>query len=129
LGDGDDRSRLEFSLGERQAPLGQPLRIELPAGALPEELRIRVSYRTSPEASGLQWLDPAQTADKTHPFLFTQSQAIHARRWIPLQDTPQVRTTYSASSRTPAALRAVMSADHLSGEGEPGPRGMKLHRF
>jgi leukotriene-A4 hydrolase len=96
-----------FELGAADPILGAPLRIQM----LPEAQWVRVHYSTSPEASGLQWLDPPQTAGKRHPFLFTQSQAIHARSWIPLQDTPSVRVTYDADIRVPAGLRAVMGAE------------------
>ena len=96
----------KFSLGAADPILGAPLTIPLPAGAT----RVRIEYSTSPEASALQWLDPPQTAGKKQPFLFTQSQAIHARSWIPLQDSPGVRVTYSAVVRTPKDLVAVMSA-------------------
>ncbi|MGH8482176.1 MAG: M1 family metallopeptidase [Nevskiaceae bacterium] len=95
-----------FAVGERDAILGSPLRIAMPATAD----RVRIRYATRPEASGLQWVTPDQTAGRKHPFLYTQSQAIHARSWIPLQDTPKVRSTYAARVRTPKALFAVMSA-------------------
>ena len=96
-----------FELGAADPVLGAPLRIRLQ----PESAWVRVHYSTSPQASGLQWLDPPQTAGKLHPFLYTQSQAIHARSWIPLQDTPSVRVTFAAEIRVPEGLRAVMGAE------------------
>ena len=95
-----------YSLGATDPILGTSLTVVLPA----EATRIRVTYETSPHASGLQWLSPEQTAGGEHPFMFTQSQAIHARSWIPLQDTPAVRMTYGARVKVPEGLRAVMRA-------------------
>jgi aminopeptidase N len=69
-----------------------------------------VAYRTSPDASALQWLSPEQTAGRREPFLFSQCQAIHARSVIPLQDSPRVRVTFEAELTVPAALRALMAA-------------------
>jgi leukotriene A-4 hydrolase/aminopeptidase len=103
---------LTFQLGSANATLGAPLRITLPAQGSSQQIVVRIAYHTSPKASGLQWLTPAQTAGKQQPFLYSQSQAIHARSWIPLQDTPQVRLTYSAHIRTPKNLIAVMSAEN-----------------
>lgn len=97
----------DWNLGEPFGALGQPVTIMLPEGAD----KVRLAYRTSPEASGLQWLTPEQTAGKKHPFLFSQAQAIHARSFIPLQDSPGVRVTYEATIRTPKNLLATMSAN------------------
>ena len=98
-----------FQLGGRDPILGRALTIDLP----PDALQVRIHYATRPRASGLQWLEAEQTAGKAHPFLYTQSQAIHARSWIPLQDSPGVRVTYEAVIRTPRGVRAVMSAKAL----------------
>jgi aminopeptidase N len=105
--DGETWLTARYSLGKEDEVLGAPLTIELPA----EATRVRITYATRPEASGLQWLTPPQTLGKKHPFLFTQSEAIHARSWIPLQDTPYVRATYEAKIHAPKGLRAVMSAE------------------
>jgi leukotriene-A4 hydrolase len=107
LNDGVNFTPVPFTLGEADKILGAPLTIQIPA----EATKVRIEYETSPKASGVQWLEPAQTAGKKHPYVFTQSQAIHARSWIPLQDSPSVRVTYSARIRTPGELRAVMSAE------------------
>ncbi|WP_422931014.1 M1 family metallopeptidase [Singulisphaera sp. PoT] len=106
----DNPKPLRFELGEKASDpiLGTPLRIWLPAS----ETQLRITYKTSPKASALQWLEPRMTAGKVHPFLFSQSEAIHARSWIPLQDSPGVRVTYGATIRVTKGLRAVMSADH-----------------
>ena len=101
-------SACKWSLGKTDPILGTPLTIELPANAR----LVRIGYTTRPEASGLQWLAPVQTATKKNPFMFSQSQAIHARSWVPLQDSPAVRVTYSARIRTPKHLVAVMSAEN-----------------
>src|SRR5215472_3789238 len=100
-----------FELGPRDRILGSPLHIQLTPGTS----WVRVHYSTSPQASGLQWLEPPQTAGKRHPFLYTQSQAIHARSWIPLQDTPGVRVTLRAKVRTAAGLHVVMGAERAGG--------------
>ncbi|HLN93447.1 MAG TPA: leukotriene A4 hydrolase C-terminal domain-containing protein, partial [Thermoanaerobaculia bacterium] len=106
--DGAVWSDAAFSLAPAGKILGSALTVAVPEGAT----RARVTYATRPQASALQWLDPQQTATRKNPFLFTQSQAIHARSWIPLQDSPQVRITYRARVRTPKNLLAVMSANN-----------------
>lgn len=124
LADGRPQQVLQFALGEPVGTLGQALTIDLPAEQRDRNFAVRISYQTRPEASGLQWLTPAQTAGKTDPFLYSQSQAIHARSWIPLQDSPQVRVTYNAEIHTPPGLRAVMSADN-----DPGTSADNVYRF
>jgi leukotriene A-4 hydrolase/aminopeptidase len=104
--DGTNFAPAQFTLGAADKILGAPLAIQLP----PRATKVSIEYETSPNASGVQWLEPAQTAGKKYPYVFTQSQSIHARSWIPLQDSPGVRVTYSANIRTPENLRAVMSA-------------------
>lgn len=122
--DGVAWSPATFTVGSNDKILGAPLTIPLPAKAN----RVRIHYSTAPGASGLQWLEPAQTAGKKDPFVFTQSQAIHARSWIPLQDTPQVRVTYTARVRTPRRLLAVMSAENLSGTARDGDYSFRMRQ-
>ena len=97
-----------YVLDKRDPILGSALRIDLESAAP----RVRVHYHSAPTASGLQWMTPAQTAGKQHPFMFSQSESVHARSWVPLQDTPSVRFTYTAHLHVPKELRALMSADN-----------------
>ena len=119
----DDGQATRFTLGtvtEGQEFMGRPLEIEI----TPTTQWVHVDYSTRPEAAALQWLEPAQTASKTAPFLLTQSQAILARTWVPCQDTPGVRMTYDATIRVPQGLMAVMSAENPTQDSADG-----IYRF
>jgi hypothetical protein len=110
---GEEVEALRFELAEPDPVLGQAVHINLPRGMdCVGSMQLKIDYRTSPEASAIMWLPPELTAGGEHPFMFTQSQSIHARSWVPLQDTPAVRVTYEATIRTPRELLAVMSADN-----------------
>ena len=101
-----DGNPIAFKLMAKDENLGAPLHIDVGTQAT----KVSIFYQTAASASGVQWLTPEQTAGKKHPFLFTQAQAVHARSFIPLQDSPKVRVTYNAVIRTPPELLAVMSA-------------------
>jgi hypothetical protein len=98
-----------FHLDKADPILGSSLVIDLPPLKKSTEI-IKVEYLTSPAAPALQWLSDRQTAGKHHPFMYTLSAPIGARSWIPLQDTPQARVTYSALIHTDGDVLAVMSA-------------------
>jgi leukotriene-A4 hydrolase len=104
--DGDQETKYE--LGAPDVHLGQSLKVAIQ----PTTQKVKIVYSTSPTAEALQWLDPAQTSGKQHPFLFSQSQAILARTWIPLQDGPGVKFTYSATITTDPKLMVLMSAEN-----------------
>ncbi len=106
LGADGKATALKYALAPRDKQLGSKLTIATPT----HPAQVRIVYTTSPEASGLQWLTPAQTADKKLPFMFSQSESIHARSWVPLQDSPAIRFTYDAHVSAPKDVRVVMSA-------------------
>ena len=98
-----------FHLDKADPILGAPLVIELPPHKRSTQI-IKIAYVTSPDTPSLHWLTEAQTAGKHHPLMYTLSSPIGARGWIPLQDTPLTRVTYSALIHTDSDVLAVMSA-------------------
>ena len=104
----DDGSKASYYLGKNDKNLGQPLVVKFKESTK----RINIEFETPPSAGALQWLNPQQTLGKEQPFLFTQSQAILARTWLPCQDSPGIRYTYDATVKVPEGLLAVMSASN-----------------
>ncbi|MBT7651798.1 MAG: M1 family metallopeptidase [Flavobacteriales bacterium] len=92
-----------FKIGEEQEFIGSPLSIEI----TPSTKKVSINYNTQPGADAFLWVEGSEDA---HPFLFTQSQAILARTWIPCQDSPGIRFTYNATVDVPKDLMALMSA-------------------
>jgi aminopeptidase N len=101
---------VSFELGPEKKYLGQPLIIPVDSTSS----KVSIQYSTAPGAEALLWVEGEK------PFLFTQSQAILARTWIPCQDSPGVRITYNARVKVPQGLLALMSAENpqqVSGDG------------
>jgi aminopeptidase N len=112
----DDGSKANFKIGKRDPIFGSPMLIKIK----PNTKSVTIAYETDPNSKALQWLSPEQTAGKQHPYLFTQGQAILTRSWIPTQDAPALRITYSADIHVPSELMAVMSASNPLERSESG---------
>ncbi|MCX8147942.1 M1 family metallopeptidase [Thermaurantimonas aggregans] len=78
----------------------------------PNVQKIAIEYETMEHPAALQWLEVNQTLGKRYPILFTQSQAILARSWLPCMDSPSIRFTYSARVKVPQGMLALMSAEN-----------------
>lgn len=119
-----DPAAVEFRWGDEKPFVGRSLEIPISA----DTRKVRIEYSTRPEAAALQWLTPQQTAGGKRPYLFTQSQAILARTWIPCQDSPGARFTYSATIRAPKDLLAVMSAGNPTERNASGVYSFRMEQ-
>ncbi|MCR9174104.1 MAG: M1 family metallopeptidase [bacterium] len=116
LGEKGKEKATEYSVGKNDELLGAPLKVKVGKN----DRQINIHYKTTEATEALDWLPPSLTAGKEHPFLYTQGQAILTRSWIPLQDTPLSRITYSADVKVPNDLLAIMSADNPKERDEQG---------
>jgi len=94
---------LEYEVGEIVDGKGAPLSI-----TMGDAREITIAY-SAKDAAALQWLTPEQTAGGEHPYLLSQGQATLNRTWIPTQDGPGIRQTWSARIVAPEELTVVMS--------------------
>lgn len=101
-----DGAKVEYKLDAFVAHLGSALNIPI----TDQSHDVAIWYKTGAKATALQWLTPQQTLGKKHPFLYTQSESIYARSWIPCADGPGIRYTYDARVTVPKGLMALMSA-------------------
>lgn len=94
----DSGEHLKYTLGDAHPAFGSPLTVHLPTNLSAErllrvklmgvcvrvilyysKLKIAVQYESKEPGqetavSALDWLEPAQTVGKVHPYLFTQCQ-------------------------------------------------------
>lgn len=99
-----------FNVGENVPALGNKISVVIPEilrgkGA---EINIQLFYSTDPDASAIQWLEPSATHGGNYPYVFTQSQAIHARSLLPCFDSPGVKAPYTATIKAPTWCTGAM---------------------
>lgn len=114
----------DFSLDTVTEHLGR--RLNIPVAANTKE--VTIWYKTGDKATALQWLEPSQTLGRKHPFLYTQSESIYARTWIPCADGPGIRFTYDARVTVPKDLMALMSAENPQQRNDSGVYHFKMEQ-
>lgn len=99
---GDSKGRpLNYSIGKDDPLLGSELRIDLPW----DDDKIVISYKAARNAEGLYW-------DLANKVLFSHSQPTYTRSWLPCQDTPVVRTSYTATFKHNSQGISLMSCQN-----------------
>lgn len=97
----------EWELLKRVEPYGSPLKIKLGRKLkLKDTIDVEIEVETTASCTALQWLTPAQTSNKKHPYMFSQCQAIHARSIFPCQDTPDVKAPFDFNIKSPLPVIA-----------------------
>ncbi|KAL5388142.1 hypothetical protein DPSP01_003132 [Paraphaeosphaeria sporulosa] len=127
-----DGKDVEWNLGERIEPYGAPLTVTLDKGVPKgESIKIAVKVSTTDKCTALQWMTPAQTSNKKHPYMFSQCQAIHARSVFPCQDTPDVKSTFEFKLRSPLPVLAsgLPTGSHQYEAGKDDKAGTLLYTF
>lgn len=120
----DDGSKGSFVLDKPVEFLGSALHVSIKSNTK----SLKIFYQTGDDATALQWLTPEQTFGKKNPFLYTQSESIFARSWIPCQDGPGIRYTYDATVTVPKGLLALMSAENPQSIAEDGIYHFKMDK-
>jgi aminopeptidase N len=123
LGEGEEKETT-FTVGKEDKLLGAPLKVKIDENTT----MVNIYYETTEKSQALDWLDPSLTGSKKHPFLYTQGQAILTRTWIPTQDTPENRITYSANVKVPSDLLALMSANNPTEKNESGEYSFEMNQ-
>ncbi|KAL2758069.1 hypothetical protein ACRALDRAFT_1055092 [Sodiomyces alcalophilus JCM 7366] len=122
-------STTAWEVRDRVEPYGSPLHISVPQGAAKGEIvQVELGVETTSKCTALQFLTPAQTSNKKHPYVYSQCQAIHCRSIFPCQDTPDVKSTFTFNIRS--ALPVVASGLSVEApEEKDGNADGKLYKF
>ena len=122
-----NKKKLPFTVGPHRC-CGSKLEVSLPATSSSPQFSLTIRHTSAPESPALLWMDKEQTSGKSHPFVFSQGQAILNRALFPCQDSPAVKTPYTATVRAPSELLVLMSALTIGQPSEVSP-GVMEYKF
>lgn len=119
-----------YELISRFEPYGSALKIPIDSNLHKAEVELDIEVKTTEKCTALQWLTPEQTLG-AHPYLFSQSQAIHARSIFPCQDTPDVKSTFDFNIRSylPVIASGLFTGSRDFQPGKDGTPGTLLYTF
>ena len=107
---------------DKDSLLGQPLVVDINKTTQ----QVNIYYQTTDKSTALAWVDAKQTESGKYPMVYTQSQAIHTRSWIPIQDSPSNRFTYSANIHVKPEFLVLMSANNPTERNAKGDYSFKM---
>ncbi|EAR84706.2 peptidase M1 family aminopeptidase (macronuclear) [Tetrahymena thermophila SB210] len=80
-------------------------------------------------SSASSWLTPQQTASKILPYLFTQCESTYCRSLAPFQDSPYIKSTYSANVTVQDPINIFLSANLTSKIPHPTLKDYSIYSF
>jgi len=107
----EDGYELNWKVTTPNSVIGSVLSIAVPRVYGGSDSSLTVYFATTENSMAMSWLTAAQTAGKTLPYLFSQCESINCRSVAPMQDTPGVKTTYSARVLAKSEFTVKMSAN------------------
>jgi leukotriene-A4 hydrolase len=101
-----------YVCSDKHSTLGTKISVSIPEALQFEGASFSILFKYSIDntATAVQWLPASATKGGKFPYLFTQSQAIHARSLLPCMDSPGVKTAYNATVSVPKWCTVLMSA-------------------
>jgi leukotriene-A4 hydrolase len=125
-----DGKSAKWDMLPRLEPYGTALSIKLSSAVeLGSTVKVAIDCETTPACTALQWLTPAQTSNKKHPYMFSQCQAIHCRSIFPCQDTPDVKAPFDFTIRSPLPVIASGIASSSNPEGPSSDGESRTYKF
>lgn len=112
----NDETPCDFRITRTKPELGQALHVRIPFQMFSSnKFTLTIKYTTSPDASALSWLAKNQTKGGVQPYLFSQCETIHCRSIAPFQDSPAIKSTFTADVHTPKDI-IVRTSGNLTDE-------------
>lgn len=112
----NDTVAVDFELGRSYPTVGGFLKIPI----TPKTNNVIIHYQTTENSKALDWLKPNDKNGLDKPFVYSQGQPILTRTWIPIQDDPSQRITYSAKLQVPKDMLPLMSATNPQRKNDTG---------